>query len=59
MLEQIKNLGVRIYIDDFGTGYSSLSYLNQFPIDAVNRQVLCSAVKGQQRAFEEYYTYGP
>jgi EAL domain-containing protein (putative c-di-GMP-specific phosphodiesterase class I) len=35
MLEQIKNLGVRIYIDDFGTGYSSLSYLNQFPFDAV------------------------
>jgi diguanylate cyclase (GGDEF)-like protein len=34
-LEQLRELGVRIYIDDFGTGYSSLSYLKRLPIDAV------------------------
>jgi EAL domain-containing protein (putative c-di-GMP-specific phosphodiesterase class I) len=33
MLEQLKELGVRISIDDFGTGYSSLYYLKRFPID--------------------------
>lgn len=33
VLNQLKELGVKISIDDFGTGYSSLSYLNKFPID--------------------------
>ncbi len=33
MLQQIKDLGVRLAIDDFGTGYSSLSYLHRFPLD--------------------------
>jgi len=35
MLQQLKDIGVRICIDDFGTGYSSLSYLQRFPIDVV------------------------
>lgn len=33
LLNQLKDLGVRLSIDDFGTGYSSLSYLHRFPID--------------------------
>jgi diguanylate cyclase (GGDEF)-like protein len=33
ILNELKELGVRISIDDFGTGYSSLSYLKEFPID--------------------------
>jgi len=33
LLEQIKQIGVKIAIDDFGTGYSSLSYLHKLPID--------------------------
>lgn len=33
LLNQLKNIGVKISIDDFGTGYSSLSYLHSFPID--------------------------
>jgi EAL domain-containing protein (putative c-di-GMP-specific phosphodiesterase class I) len=33
VLDQLRNLGVRIAIDDFGTGYSSLNYLRSFPID--------------------------
>jgi len=33
VLEEIRNLGVKISIDDFGTGYSSLQRLKQLPID--------------------------
>ncbi len=33
VLNQFKDLGVRVAIDDFGTGYSSLSYLKRFRID--------------------------
>jgi diguanylate cyclase (GGDEF)-like protein/PAS domain S-box-containing protein len=35
VLNQIKDLGVKIQMDDFGTGYSSLSYLHQFPFDVI------------------------
>lgn len=33
ILQQVKELGLRLSIDDFGTGFSSLSYLGQFPLD--------------------------
>lgn len=33
MLQNLKQMGVKLSIDDFGTGYSSLSYLRRFPID--------------------------
>jgi len=32
ILDELKEMGVRLAIDDFGTGYSSLSYLRQFPV---------------------------
>ena len=35
MLEQFRDLGVRISIDDFGTGVCSLSYLRRFAVDRV------------------------
>ena len=35
MLNQLRELGVRIALDDFGTGYSSLSYLQRFPFDKI------------------------
>jgi diguanylate cyclase (GGDEF)-like protein/PAS domain S-box-containing protein len=35
MLQEMKNLGIRLAIDDFGTGYSSLSYLHRFPLDTL------------------------
>jgi diguanylate cyclase (GGDEF)-like protein len=35
VLNDLKDLGVRLALDDFGTGYSSLSYLKQFPVDVV------------------------
>jgi diguanylate cyclase (GGDEF)-like protein/PAS domain S-box-containing protein len=33
MLDELKELGVKMAVDDFGTGYSSLSYLKRFPVD--------------------------
>jgi EAL domain-containing protein (putative c-di-GMP-specific phosphodiesterase class I) len=33
VVNELKELGVRIAIDDFGTGYSSLVYLKRFPVD--------------------------
>jgi diguanylate cyclase (GGDEF)-like protein len=35
LLNQLKEMGVRVAIDDFGTGYSSLAYLKRFPIDSL------------------------
>ena len=32
VLEQLRDMGIRLAIDDFGTGYSSLSQLKQLPI---------------------------
>ena len=33
VLDELKDLGIRVAIDDFGTGYSSLSYLTRLPFD--------------------------
>jgi diguanylate cyclase (GGDEF)-like protein/excisionase family DNA binding protein len=35
VVQQLKQLGVRVLLDDFGTGYSSLNYLKSFPLDAI------------------------
>ena len=35
MLNQLRDLGVRISMDDFGTGYSSIGYLRSFPFDKI------------------------
>ena len=35
ILNELKEMGIKISIDDFGTGYSSLSYLKKFPIDTL------------------------
>lgn len=32
VLNQLRDMGIKLAIDDFGTGYSSLSYLKQLPI---------------------------
>jgi EAL domain-containing protein (putative c-di-GMP-specific phosphodiesterase class I) len=32
VLQDLKEMGLKLVIDDFGTGYSSLSYLRQFPV---------------------------
>jgi EAL domain-containing protein (putative c-di-GMP-specific phosphodiesterase class I) len=33
VLQELKEMGLKLAIDDFGTGYSSLSYLKQFPVN--------------------------
>jgi diguanylate cyclase (GGDEF)-like protein/PAS domain S-box-containing protein len=33
LLQQLRELGVRIALDDFGTGYASLAYLKRFTLD--------------------------
>ena len=33
MLNELKDMGIKLAIDDFGTGYSSLNYLKRFPLD--------------------------
>lgn len=35
MLQELREMGVKICLDDFGTGYSSLSYLHRFPVDSL------------------------
>jgi diguanylate cyclase (GGDEF)-like protein len=35
VLQQLRDLGVRVALDDFGTGYSALQYLRRFPLDAL------------------------
>ena len=35
VLNQLRQLGVRLVLDDFGTGYSSLAYLRQLPLDTI------------------------
>lgn len=33
MLEQLKQMGIKITVDDFGVGFTGLSYLKYFPLD--------------------------
>jgi diguanylate cyclase (GGDEF)-like protein len=33
VLDELKDLGIRLALDDFGTGYSSLAYLTRLPLD--------------------------
>lgn len=35
ILQQLKDMRVRVSLDDFGTGYSSLSYLTSFKVDTI------------------------
>lgn len=35
VLNDLKDIGVKLALDDFGTGYSSLAYLRRFPVDTV------------------------
>jgi diguanylate cyclase (GGDEF)-like protein/PAS domain S-box-containing protein len=35
VLDQLHDMGFKLFVDDFGTGYSSLSYLMKLPIDVI------------------------
>ena len=35
ILQELREMGVKIALDDFGMGYSSLAYLKNFPLNAL------------------------
>lgn len=35
ILEEVKQLGVKVAMDDFGTGYSSLNHVREMPLDII------------------------
>lgn len=35
VLDELKEIGVKLALDDFGTGYSSLSCINEMPVDSI------------------------
>ena len=35
VLDQLQEIGVKVWLDDFGTGYSSLSYIHRFRVDGL------------------------
>lgn len=57
-LDDLRNMGIKVWLDDFGTGYSSLGFLREFNIDGLkidrsfvndiernmNDRALCAAV---------------
>lgn len=52
VMQQLKNMGLRIAMDDFGTGYSSLAMLQTFPFDKIkiDRSFVQDVHKNDQRA---------
>jgi len=35
VLQELRQMGLKVTIDDFGTGYSSMSYLRRLPMDSI------------------------
>jgi diguanylate cyclase (GGDEF)-like protein len=56
VLNDLKDMGVRLALDDFGTGYSSLSYLQHFPIDIVKIDQTFVAGLGRNAASDPIIT---
>ena len=51
ILDDLKQLGIKIAMDDFGTGYSSLSYISDFDFDKIKiDQSFVSSIQTDERA---------
>lgn len=50
VLQQLRDIGVRLALDDFGTGYSSLKYLMRFRVDTVKIDQAFIAGLGREAA---------
>jgi diguanylate cyclase (GGDEF)-like protein/PAS domain S-box-containing protein len=52
VLDQLRELGVRLALDDFGTGYSSLAYLRHLPVNELklDRSFLVDLEEPQSQA---------
>ncbi|NVK22287.1 MAG: EAL domain-containing protein [Kangiellaceae bacterium] len=49
VLNQFKELGIKLSIDDFGKGYSSLAYLSQLPVDNLKIDMYFVSQLGSQK----------
>lgn len=49
VMNDLRDMGIRLAIDDFGTGYSSLSYLRQFPVSKTQDRPLVYSRRGNER----------
>jgi diguanylate cyclase (GGDEF)-like protein len=56
ILEQLKDVGVKLALDDFGTGYSSLGYLTTLPIDTIKVDRTFIAKLSEQPSSREIVT---
>jgi diguanylate cyclase (GGDEF)-like protein len=56
ILEQLKEVGVKLALDDFGTGYSSLGHLNTLPIDTIKVDQTFTGTLGDQPGSREVVT---
>lgn len=54
VINELKNMGIKIAIDDFGTGYSSLSYLNSLPSDMLKIDKSFIDVMNDSESTKEY-----
>ncbi|HEY5525842.1 MAG TPA: EAL domain-containing protein, partial [Clostridium sp.] len=57
VLNEVKDMKIKIALDDFGTGYSSLTYLKKLPIDVVklDREFIRNISKiGEDQVIVEY-----